>query len=108
MLTKFGDNPNHDKNMRSIYSHDDDPHGGKYHWFRTVYPERSESDFFRWIDSKVCDCCANAHDNDKFWDKDNIVCGICKDIINNIIDLEHLSQIKEYMKGRKNGSNKGK
>jgi len=97
----FPHNPNHDKNMRSIFSKDDDPKGGKYHWFRMVYPEKTDDDFFHWIDSKVCDCCASKHEGTKHWDGNNIVCDRCKDIINNIIDLEHVTQIRDYLKGKK-------
>ena len=104
MLNIFPDNPNHDKNMRHLLTADDDPNGQKYAWYKKVFPHRSENDFFNYIDTKNCIVCAA-----KFTKEEprtayhgDPLCQRCIDISDNIRDLEHLIQLKEYLKERKN------
>jgi len=104
MLNIFPDNPNHDKNMAHLFTTDDDPNGQKYAWYKNVFPEWSENDFFAYIDAKVCAVCATAFTKElprNAYHGDPL-CQRCIDICDNVIDLEHLIQLKEYLKKRKN------
>ena len=102
MLTKYPFNPNHEKNNRYLSAPHDDPEGQKYHWFQIAYPNHTEGDFFCYIDSTNCTICATKYTKEcqRTMYGNDPVCENCKNILENVIDLEHLLQLKEYMKER--------
>lgn len=102
MLTKYPDNPNHDKNMRHLFTTDDDPDGQKYAWYRQAFPKATENDFFTYIDAKGCCICHTKFNKEtpRTAYNGDPLCERCKDICQSVLDIEHLIQLKEYLKGR--------
>lgn len=108
MLKIYPHNPNHDKNMRYLFSED-----SKIDWFKKAYPDLTESDCIRYLDTELCDICATK------WDIDNVkkchiinkkmkgvVCQRCHEIIGLSHDMEHLQQILTYLKEEGNNGKK--
>jgi hypothetical protein len=79
-------------------------------WFSEVYPKLSKDDWETYDKTTRCDICA------AYFHKDNqrcadvsesgavlhgVLCQRCKDITVQLLDLEHTTQIRNYLKGKK-------
>jgi hypothetical protein len=97
-MKKNPHNPNHDKNMKVLFNEDESVR--KRQWFFTAFPSLKEEDFQRYIASERCAICITKFDNDRTMHKGDAICGRCNEIINSLIDMEHLIQLRDYLKGK--------
>ena len=79
-------------------------------WFFTAYPKATQSHYERYRDTQRCDICSvklcsckSSPPNKKVQDTVNgepfgVICYRCSMVLGTVLDLEHLSQIKDYLK----------
>ena len=95
-MTPYPHNPkNHKKNVEHW-------NNSTYEWFKVAFPSLTEADYHRYVDTENCLCCGIRWNKDveRCCYKGDAVCGVCNNILNNVIDLEHIVQVKDYLKGR--------
>ena len=74
-------------------------------WFFTAYPDLKDRDFREWSSTSVCDVCAVKFSTTIRKKADivksrlvGVLCDNCMTIIQSMHDIEHCSQILQYMK----------
>ena len=91
--------PTQRKNLEMVLN--DDEKVRKRSWFFTAFPSLKEEDFHRYISAERCQICCSKFENDRKAYKGDALCERCHNIITNTIDMEHLIQVKDYLKERK-------
>lgn len=99
MLNKFPDNPNHEKNVRYLFSDDNDPNGQRYKWYFMAFPDRTDDDYFEYIDAKQCMCCRYTFtaENPCVCKEGRPVCWECYESISTIRDKEQLMRMHQFL-----------
>jgi hypothetical protein len=82
---------NHTKNCTTDHHHS---------WFSNVYPNATEADYQTYKNTNRCKVCCAKIDNKRIYEGD-VVCDNCYEILHCVMDLEHLIQLKEYLKEKK-------
>ncbi len=81
-------------------------------WYFEAYPKAQESHYERYRDTERCDICSvkmcdckSSPPTRKTQDTHNgipfgVICYRCANVLGSVLDIEHLTQLKDYLKER--------